>query len=49
MPFFCLSFPKSLVGNPEAVEKTGFPPNRPAYRQAGRGNDGLRLYFINRR
>ncbi len=26
--FLIVSFPKSLIGNPEAFEKTGFPLNR---------------------
>jgi hypothetical protein len=45
---FFLSYPKSLIGYPESVEKTGFQLNRPAYRQAGYGNDGLKFDFIHR-
>jgi hypothetical protein len=36
---FLMSFPQFLSGNPLLSELSGFPLNKPAYRQAGRGNE----------
>ncbi len=41
LPFLFLSCPKSVVGHPELIKNTGFPPK-------DCGNDGLKFEFIHR-
>jgi hypothetical protein len=43
---FLMSFPQFLSGNPLLSELSGFPLNKPAYRQAGRGNERYIPYKI---